>query len=169
MSLYESTIPQFMKMLKNMEGWLEKGVAHATAKKFEPDRLLTFRLAPDMYSLVQQVQAACDTAKFTGAYLTDTPPPAHPDTEQTLTEARARIRTCLAYLEGLKPAQFEGAESRRVAPKWLGGKWIRGDHYVVEAALPNFYFHVTTAYDILRHNGVDVGKFDFIGSMNVQD
>ena len=169
MSLYDHTIPQFMKMLRNLDTWLDKGAAHATAKKFEPNLLMSLRLAPDMYPLVKQIQSACDTAKFTAAYMTDTQPPVHPDTEVTLEEGRARIRTCLAYLEGFQPAQFAGAEERRIAPKWLGGKWIRGDHYVIEAALPNFYFHITTAYDILRHNGVDVGKFDFMGSLPAQD
>jgi hypothetical protein len=163
------TIAQFAKMLRNLDRWLEAGTAFAEKKKFEPDVLARSRLAPDQYELVRQVQSACDAAKYAAAYLSDQRAPSHPDTEKTLADLRARIRTCVAYLEDAKPSQYAGADDRRVAPPWLQGKWMRGADYLTQVAVPNFYFHVTTAYAILRHNGVDLGKMDFIGSMPVHD
>jgi len=162
-------VPQYAKMLHNLETWLDKAAAHATAKKFEVDTLVHARLAPDMYSLDRQIQAACDTAKFSAAYLSGKEAPAHPDTEKTIAELRARIKSCLAFLETIGPNDVAGAEERKVSPKWLQGKWVKGDAFLLQMSLPNFYFHVVTAYDILRHNGVDLGKRDFIGGMPIQD
>jgi hypothetical protein len=161
-------ITQFGKMLRNLDNCIVKAEAHATAKKFEVNLLTGERLAPDMYPFVKQVQACCDSAKFTAAYLSGSEPPKHPDTETTIAECRARIKLCLTYLETLTEASFEGAEDRKVAPAWLQGKWVKGDQYLLQLALPNFYFHVTTAYAILRYNGVDVGKMDFIGNLPLQ-
>jgi hypothetical protein len=163
------TLTQFAKMLRNLDKWLEKGIAHAEQKKFEPDVLAQARLAPDQYSLVRQVQAACDQAKYAAAYLSGQQAPSHPDTETTIADLRKRIRTCLAYLESVKPAQYAGAAERRVAPPWLQGKWFRAADYLQEVAIPNFYFHVTTAYAILRHNGVDLGKMDYVGGLPAQE
>lgn len=163
------TIAQFAKMLHNLDRWLEAGTAFAEKKKFEPDVLARSRLAPDQYELVRQVQSACDAAKYAAAYLTGGQAPSHPDTEKTIADLRARIRTCVGYLESLKPSEYAGADDRRVAPPWLQGKWMRGADYLAQVAIPNFYFHVTTAYAILRHNGVELGKMDFIGSMPVRD
>jgi hypothetical protein len=163
------TITEFAKMLENLDRWLEKAARFAEAKKFEPDVLAQARLAPDQYELVRQVQSACDTAKFAAAYLSGQKAPAHPDTEKTLAELRARIRTCLDYVRSVQPSAYAGAADRRVAPPWLGGKWLRGGDYLTQVAVPNFYFHVTTAYAILRHNGVDLGKMDYIGAMPVQE
>jgi hypothetical protein len=163
------TIAQFAKMLNNLDRWLQSGSDFAQKKKFEPDVLAHSRLAPDQYELVRQVQSACDAAKYAAAYLSGQKAPSHPDTEKTIADLRARIRTCVAYLGGLKPSEYAGAEDRRVAPPWLQGKWMRGADYLAQVAIPNFYFHVTTAYAILRHNGVDLGKMDFIGSMPVHD
>jgi hypothetical protein len=162
-------IPQFAKMLKNLDTWLEKATAYAKQKKFDVDVFTTARLAPDQFTLVRQVQSACDAAKFCAVYLTGKDAPVFPDNEKTVEELRARIRGCIAYLETVKPADFAGAEERKVAPPWLQGKWLRGDHYLIEVAIPNFQFHVTTAYSILRHNGVELGKQDFIGSLPVRD
>jgi hypothetical protein len=162
-------IPQYGKMLKNIDRWLDKAAELATAKKFDIDTLVHARLAPDMYSLDRQIQAACDTAKFSAAYLSGKEPPAHPDTEKTIAELRARIQSCLSFLETIKESDVAGAEERKVSPKWLQGKWVKGEHFLLQMSLPNFYFHVTTAYDILRHNGVDVGKMDFIGSIPIRD
>ena len=162
-------VPQYAKMLMNIDRWLDKAAEHAKTKKFEIDTLVHARLAPDMYSLDRQIQAACDTAKFSAAYLTGKEPPAHPDTEKTIAELRARIKSCLSFLETIKESDVVGAEERKVAPKWLQGKWVKGEHFLVQMSLPNFYFHVTTAYDILRHNGVDLGKMDFIGSIPIRD
>jgi hypothetical protein len=138
-------ITQFGKMLRNLDTWLVKAEAHAQARKFEVDVLINQRLAPDMYPLVKQVQSACDSAKFSAAYLTGTEAPKHPDTEKTVAECHARIKTCLAYLETLPEASYAGADERRVSPPWLGGKWLRGEEYLLQGALPNFYFHLTTA------------------------
>jgi hypothetical protein len=162
-------VPQFAKMLHNLDGWLGKAVAYAKTKSFEPDVLCQARLAPDQYELTRQVQAACDTAKFTVAYLSGKEPPVHPDTEKTIAELRQRIKTCVSYLESSKESDFAEAEGRKVAPRWLEGKWVRGDQYTVQMAIPNFYFHMTTAYAILRHNGVDLGKMDYIGSLPTRD
>jgi uncharacterized protein len=162
-------VPQFAKMLRNLDNWLEKATTHAKAKSFEPNVLVQMRLAPDQYPLVKQVQSACDSAKFCAAYLAGKEAPKHPDTEQTVPELRQRLQTCISYLETIKESDMTGADERRIAPPWLQGKWMRGDQYVMQTALPNFYFHVTTAYAILRHNGVDLGKMDYIGAMPVRD
>ena len=163
------TITQFAKMLKNLDRWLEAGSAFAEKKKIAPDVLVQSRLAPDQYELARQVQSACDAAKFAAAYLSGQQAPSHPDTEKTIAELRKRIQTCVAYLESVKPSAYGGAVERRVAPPWLQGKWFHAADYLRQLAIPNFYFHVTTAYAILRHNGVELGKMDYIGSMPVQD
>jgi hypothetical protein len=168
MNLFDA-VPQFIKMLHNLDHWLEVGATHAQKKSFDPEVLLTARLAPDQYPLIRQIQSACDAAKFTAAHLTGQKAPAHPDTEKTLSEARTRIASCISYLETLKAADFQGAAERRVSAPWMGGKWVAGEKYLTEMALPNFYFHITTAYAILRHNGVELGKRDFIGSVPLSD
>ncbi len=168
MNVYD-VIPQYAKMLTNLERWLDKAEAHATAKKFDVNTLVQARLAPDMFSLDRQIQSACDTAKFSAAYLSGKEPPAHPDTEKTIAELRARIGSCRAFLETVKESDVAGAEERKVSPKFLKGKWVRGEQFLLQMSLPNFYFHVVTAYDILRHNGVDVGKTDFIGGLPIHD
>lgn len=169
LSLYDVSVPQLTKMLRQLEKWLEKGVAYAAAKKFAPENLLVARLAPDMYPLTRQIQAACDAAKFAGARLAGKEPPKNPDTETTVEELRARIQATVAFLETIGAADFEGADKRLVPLGFMPGKGMLGGDYLVEMALPNFYFHVTTAYAILRHNGVDVGKMDFIGAITLQD
>ena len=169
MSLTYASIAQMKKMLDNLDAWLAKGTAHAQSKSIEPDVLLSSRLIADMYPLLRQVQASCDTAKFAAAYLSGREAPKHPDTEQTMPELRARIRTCLEYLETFSEADFEGAETRWITLRFKPDKEITGQDYLTELAWPNFYFHATTAYDILRMNGVDVGKRDFMGSLNWRD
>jgi len=162
MSTFE-IVRQFARMLGNLDQWLQAATAYAQSKNFNPDILAQARLAPDQYALAQQVQSACDSAKFAAAYLAEQKAPAHPDTEQTLADLRARIRTCTGYLDTFQASDFGDPAGRRVAPPWMGGKSVRGDHYLTRIAIPNFYFHVTTAYAILRHNGVMLGKADFIG------
>jgi hypothetical protein len=169
MTFLFSSVVECKKMLTNLESWLEKGVAHAKARSFDPNVLLTLRLAPDQYALVRQVQSSCDSAKFLAARLSGKTAPKHPDTEQTVDELRARIHSCVNHLDTYQPADFEGAESRLVELPFMEGKVLAGIDYLMEMALPNFFFHVTTAYSILRHNGVPVGKFDYIGSLNVRD
>ena len=167
MSLYELTIPQFKNTLTQIEKWLDAAVAFAETKKFEPNSLLTARLAPDQYPLVRQIQSVCDTAKFTPSRLTAREAPKHPDTEQTIDELRTRIRAVLEHLDGFKPADFADAETRKVELPFLKGKHILGADYVSQMQLPNFYFHATVAYEILRHNGVPLGKTDFMGNLSV--
>jgi uncharacterized protein len=169
MSLYHSTIPQFIKLLGNVDKGLIAGEEYAKKKSFDPVVLLQARLAPDQYPLVKQVQAVADAAKFGAARLCGKDPPKHPDTEQTMEELHARLASVSAYLETFKPADFEGAEARLVALPWAPGKALIGQDYLIDLTLPNLYFHVTTAYAILRHNGVDLGKRDFLGSINLRD
>jgi hypothetical protein len=169
MSLYDHSIPQLKKMLTNLGSWLDAGVAYADKKKFDSAVLANARLAPDMYPLVKQVQSACDSAKFAGARLSGKEAPKHPDTETTMDELRARVKSALAFLETLKAADFNGAEKRVVPLPFMEGKAMDGNDYLCELALPNFYFHITMAYAILRHNGVELGKMNYIGSMNLKD
>lgn len=169
MSLHDTSVTQMSKMLRNLEGWLEKAEAHAKTKGFEVDVLAVARLAPDQYTLVRQVQAACDSAKFTAARLAAVDAPAHPDTETTIAELRTRIRSTISFLETVTPEQFAGAAEREVTLPFMPGKAIKGADYLVDMAVPNFYFHVTTAYAILRHNGVPLGKYDFIGHLRAYD
>jgi hypothetical protein len=166
---HEDAIRLFAKTLRNLEQWMDKAAEYAKSKSFEVDVLAQARLAPDQYPFARQVQAACDQAKYAAAYLGGKPAPSHPDTEQTFAELRARIEKCLAFIESVSAKDFNGAEDRKVAPPWLGGKWLRGDEYLLHVALPNFFFHATTAYAILRHNGVALGKMDYIGSIPTRE
>lgn len=166
---HNDAIRLFAKTLENLERWMDKASAYAKGKAFEVDVLAQARLAPDQYAFARQVQSACDQAKYAAAYLSGKPAPSHPDTEQTFTELRQRIQKCLSFLETVQAKDLTGAEERKVAPPWLGGKWLVGDDYLVHVALPNFFFHATMAYAILRHNGVDLGKMDYIGSIPAKE
>ncbi len=169
MSLFHASVPQMKKMLTSLERWLDKAVEHAKARSLDPENFVQARLAPDQYPLVKQIQGACDAAKFAAARLTGKEAPKHPDTETTLPQLRERIRAVVAYLDGFAEADFAGAGDKLLELPFLEGKVVRGGDYFNEMANPNFYFHVVTAYAILRHNGVDLGKRDFIGSMNTRD
>ncbi len=163
--LYELTVPQFTKMLRNLSVILEKGAQQAEAKKFETTVLLNSRLAPDQFPLTRQIQIACDTAKLCVARLTGKDAPVHDDKETTLPELKARIDHVVQFLNSVSASDFQGAEEKRISqPRWEG-KYLLGYEYVTQHALPNLYFHVTTAYSILRQNGVDVGKKDYLGEM----
>ncbi len=163
--LYDITVTQYSKMLDNLSRILDKAAQYAEAKKFNVDVLLNSRLAPDQFNLIRQVQITCDTAKFGAARICGKEAPSHPDTETTLVELQARIKTVQDYLASFKPEDFVGAETRHVSqPRWEG-KYLTGTEFVIQHSLPNIYFHITTAYSILRHNGVDVGKKDFLGNM----
>lgn len=168
MNLYDATVPVFSKMLRNVEKWLDLAVAHAEQKELDPAVLLAARLAPDQFPLLRQIQVACDNAKLTSARLAGKEAPSHPDTETTLAEIRERIGKTLAYLETLAREDFVGAEERSISAHWMEGKTMRGGDYLDWYALPNFYFHVSHAYAILRHNGVPLGKRDFIGHLPFQ-
>jgi hypothetical protein len=168
MDMHAGTIPQFIKMLDNLERWIDKAVEHAKKKNFDPSVYLGARLAPDQFNFLRQVQSACDQAKAAAARLSGTEPPKHPDTETTLDEVRARLSTCRDYLKSVSPSALASSEERLIALPFLQGQGIRGTNYVTELALPNFYFHVVAAYEILRHNGVELGKNDYIGSMKLE-
>jgi len=164
MSTY-AIILEMKQMLRNLDGCLEKAAAHAAAKKFDMQVLLQSRLAPDMFPLIGQIQSACDQAKFGAARTSGKEPPSHPDTEVTLADARKRIATVVSYLDGYSENDFKGVDTRTISlPRWEG-KSMRAMDYLLQHSVPNFFFHVTTAYAILRHNGVDVGKRDYIGHL----
>lgn len=164
--MYYETIGQMKKTLGQLAQWLEAASAHATAKSFDPNVFLSLRLAPDQFPLARQVQVACDTAKLAAARLAGKEAPKHPDTEQTLDELRARAQSVIAYLDGYSAGDFEGAATRRVTqPRWEG-QYMLGADYFLEHALPNFFFHATHVYAILRHNGVSLGKKDFLGALS---
>ena len=163
--MYQASAPRFANTLKNLSAVLDKAQAHCEAKKIDPLVLTGARLYPDMFALARQVQVACDTAKGAMARLAGVELPKHADTEKTFGELKARIDKTLAFIEGFKPAQIDGTEEKAIEIK-LGPtevKW-RGMQYLLGFALPNFYFHVATAYGILRHNGVELAKRDFIGN-----
>lgn len=165
--LYDLTVVQFSKMLGNLSTVLDKAAAYADSKKFDVSVLLNARLAPDQFHLIRQVQIACDTAKLGVARLTGNvdSAPVHPDTETSMAELQERIKTVREYLAGFSPDDFVGAEARAVSqPRWEG-KYLTGTEFAIQHAIPNIYFHVTTAYSILRHNGVDLGKKDYLGAM----
>ncbi|MEO8702336.1 MAG: DUF1993 domain-containing protein [Kofleriaceae bacterium] len=165
MNLYDSTVPQLLKVLKNVDGWLVTAAASADRRKFDVNNLVKARLAPDQFTLDKQLQTATDNAKFIAGRLAGKEWPAHADSETTFDQLRARIASVMTYLETFKPEDFAGAEERKISLPWMENKWMRGDEYVAQFALPNFYFHVVTVYSILRHNGVELGKRDFIGGV----
>ncbi|ABM23047.1 MULTISPECIES: DUF1993 family protein [Shewanella] len=165
--LYDLTVVQFSKMLKNLSVILEKGECFANLKKVDMAVLLNSRLAPDQFNLIRQVQIACDTAKIGVARLTDNldTVPKHDDSETTLAELQARISSVLDYLATFKAEDFANAAAIHVSqPRWEG-KYLTGYEFAIEHAIPNIYFHITTAYAILRHNGVEIGKKDYLGAM----
>jgi len=164
-SMYQASAPRFVNMLKNLSTLLDKAQAHAEAKKIEPAALTAFRLYPDMFPLTRQVQIACDTAKGAVARLAGIEVPKHEDTEQTFAELKARIAKTVAFIESVKPAQLDGSDGKEIVLKQRGQDVkFGGLQYLLGSAYPNFYFHVTTAYAILRHNGVEIGKRDFVGN-----
>jgi hypothetical protein len=164
-SMYQASAPRFVNTLKNLSSILDKAQAHADAKKIDPRVLTAARLFPDMFAMSRQVQSACDTAKGAVARLAGVEVPAHEDTEQTFEELKARIAKTIKFIETIQPAQVDGSEDREVVLKFRSGEVkFKGMQYLLGQALPNFYFHVTTAYNILRHNGVEVGKKDYIGT-----
>jgi uncharacterized protein len=164
-SMYQASAPRFVNILTNLSAILDKAQAHAEGKKIEPAVLLNSRLYPDMFAMKRQVQVACDTAKGAVARLAGVEVPKHEDTEETFAELKGRIAKTVAFIETIKPAQIDGTEDKNIHLK-LGPREVdwKGMQYLLGFALPNFYFHVTTAYDILRHNGVELAKRDYIGN-----
>jgi hypothetical protein len=163
-SMYTASVPYFLRQLKNLKAILEKGAAHAQAKKFDPMVLFNGRLAPDMLPLVKQVQIASDNAKGCAARLAGIDPPKFEDNETSYPQLAERIDKTVAFLKSLKPAQVDGSEGREIVLKFPNNTFtFKGQDYLSFFAIPNFTFHVVTAYAILRHNGVELGKSDFLG------
>ncbi len=164
--MYYPIVLQMKKQLGQLDRWLEAAAAHAQVKKFEPTIFLGLRLAPDQFAFGKQVQTACDTAKLVAARLSGKEAPAHPDTEQSLDDLRARVRSVIGYLDGFSAKDFEGAATRVITQQRWEGRVMSGADYFLEHGLPNFFFHITHAYAILRHNGVALGKKDYLGALS---
>ena len=166
-SMYQAAVTVFIRMLTNLKAILAKAAAHTQAKKIDESVLLDARLYPDMFPLVKQVHIATDFARGTGARLSGVEPPSYEDNEKTFAELIARVERTLDYLRSLKPAAIDGSETREIVRPVRGEpKKFTGINYLLQYALPNFYFHSTTTYAILRHNGVELGKGDFIGALD---
>ena len=165
-TMYQASVPVFVKTLGNLAAILDKGAAFAAARKVDPSVLLAYRLAPDMLSLTRQVQIAADHAKRAAARLAGIEAPVYEDNEASFADLQARIDKTIAFINTLGPGQIDGSEARDITLK-IGGnsQTLSGQAYLLHNALPNFFFHVTTAYAILRHCGVEVGKKDFIGQV----
>ena len=163
-SMYQASVPRFVNILGNLSDILDKTQAHIDAKKLSDASLTAFRLFPDMLPMTTQVQVACDTAKGVVARLAGVDIPAFEDNEQTIAELKARVAKTIAFIETITPAQIDGTEDKDIVTK-RGEKetHYKGMQFLLGHAIPNFYFHITTAYAILRHNGVEIGKRDFLG------
>lgn len=172
MSTHRQTVVQMAKMLRNLDGWLGKAVAFAEAKSMSPDQFVGFRLAPDMYPFGYQVQSCCHTAVAAGARLTGGAPtpdvPPDPNPRVTMAELRQGIADAIAVLDGYEPQQFEGASEQVFPLSFAPGMGMAGSDYIAELMLPHFYFHVVTAYDLLRLAGVDLHKMEFLGSLSLR-
>ncbi len=166
---YRQTITQYSKMLKTLSVILAKAEQHAEAKKFDMDVLLNSRLAPDQLNLTKQIQIATDTAKLCVARLTNNMEtvPSHADDEKTLPELQSRIQSVIDYLATFSEADFVNSATVVIEHKRWGDKHMVGQDFAVEYAMPNFYFHIVTAYEILRHNGVELGKKDYLGELTM--
>jgi len=166
LSMFDASVPSFLRQLAALDAILDKAAAHAAARKIDPAVLLATRLFPDMFALTRQVQLTCDFAKNTVARLAGQEPPKWPDEETSFEQLKARIAKTADFVRGFSAVQLEGAEGRDVTLP-MGGKptTFKGGQFLFNFALPNFYFHATTAYAILRHCGVEVGKRDFVGQI----
>ena len=165
LSMYQASVPVFTRMLANLGNVLDKGAKHAEAKKIDPSVLIGARLYPDMFPLARQVQIATDHAKGCSARLAGQELPVYEDKEASFLQLLERVNRTLEFVRGFTPAQIDGSEEREVVLQMRTGPLkLTGQQYLLNVAMPNFYFHVTTTYDILRHNGVEVGKRDFVGA-----
>jgi hypothetical protein len=165
LSMYHASVPVFVRLLNNLSGLLDKAVADAEARKIDPQVFLQARLAPDMYPLVRQVQVVSDMAKGGVARLAGIEAPSFPDTEASFPELKERITKTIDFVNSLAADKVDGSEQREITLKFPGGEFkFSGQDYLLGFVLPNLYFHATTAYAILRHNGVQIGKRDFLGS-----
>ena len=165
-SMYQASVPCFVRTLGNLSAILDKAQGHVDAKKIDPLALTSYRLFPDMLPMTRQVQIACDAAKGLVARLSGLENPVHEDTEKTLVELQARIAKTLAFVQRVTPAQLDGTEDKDIVVKRGDTEThYKGMQFLLGNALPNFYFHVTTAYNILRHNGIEIGKRDYLGKV----
>jgi hypothetical protein len=161
--MYTEIFSQFKKQLGQLDKWLGTAAEYAKSKNIDPAVFPTLRLAADQFPLARQVQISCDTVKLSAAFLTGKPAQPQEDNETTLEQLQTRVRSVITLLDGLAAKDFEGAATRVVSqPRWKG-EWMTGADYFVEHTVPNFFFHLTTSYAILRHNGVNVGKKDYLG------
>lgn len=162
--MYTETFDQMKKQLAQLDKWLGVAADHARSRKFDPSLFAGSRLAPDQFPLARQVLICCDTVRVAASFLTGiAAAEPQPDAEPTLEELQGRIRATITHLDSFTPGDFAGAATKKVSqPRWKG-EWMTGADYFVQHAVPNFYFHLTTAYAILRHNGVGIGKRDFLG------
>jgi hypothetical protein len=166
LSMYQASVPVFIRMLTNLSAVLDKAAKHAEAKNIEPSVFVTARLFPDMLPLSAQIQIASDSAKGCAARLAGVEVPSFPDTEATFPELQARIEKTVTFLKGLKPEQIDGSEERNIHLKMRTREIdFTGQTFLLHFAMPNFYFHITAAYAILRHNGVELGKMDYLGGV----
>lgn len=167
--MYYAFHKQMMKLLGQLDGWLTTAEAYAKTKNFDANVFLEQRLAPDQFAFARQVQSTCDVAKFVAVRLTGKEAPAHPDTEKTMEELHARVRSVLKFMETVTEADYANAATRTITnPRWEG-KVAAGSDYFMEHGMPNFYFHLTHSYAILRNNGVDLGKKDYLGAQTRRD
>ena len=167
LSMHSASVPIFVRMLGNLGSWLEKAEAHAAAKKFESSVYLGSRLVPDMLPFTKQIQIACDAAKFGVARLAGVEAPKFEDNETSIAELRERIRKTIAYVQSVPAEQIDGTDAKDVVvPRRDGSMTLKGEIYLKHFVLPNFFFHVTTAYALLRHNGVELGKSDYLGALS---
>jgi len=165
LSMSQASVPVFLQGLKGLSGVLDKAAAHVEAKKIDPNALLQSRLYPDMLTMTRQVQIACDFAKGAAARLASADMPTFEDTETSFADLKDRVAKTIAYLSSLDAAAIDGSEAKDISLVRRGETHVfKGQAYLLEQALPNFWFHVTTAYAILRHNGVEVGKKDFLAT-----
>jgi hypothetical protein len=165
--MYFETLQSFSKMLQNMSGWLDKLETYAAERKFDPTHLFSARLSPDQFPLLKQIQISCDTAKFMAARLSGQEAPTFGDTETNLAELKTRIAETVVYLQGFKAEDFAGADQRQVILPFLPNLYMTGKDYLEQFASPNFYFHLNMVYALLRHNGVPLGKQDYLGQISL--
>ena len=164
-SMYQASAPRFANMLRNLSALIDRAETHCAAKKIDASAITTYRLYPDMFPFTRQVQIACDSAKGAVARLAGVDIPKHEDTEQTFAELKQRIAKTIDFVESVSAGKVDGSDDKEIVLAMRSGeRRFKGMQYLLGHAYPNFYFHVTTAYNILRENGVDVGKRDFIGT-----
>ncbi len=169
MHIYDLTVPQLIKTLRNLDRWLTLAETHVETAQVPVETVMHARLAPDQYNFVRQIQVATDNAKFIPGRLAGKEWPSHPDTETTFEQLHGRIASVSSYIETFTREDFENIERRKIRLPWMKeDQWLAPHDYVVQFGLPNFYFHVVTAYAILRHTGVQLGKSDYIGGLPMQ-